>query len=72
MTTIRTTHNDFRPDDRTVTIPSHIFAALADQLAQYQRYADEMRAIGRGFSPSSPLTEEYTVTVVNAVLGGAK
>jgi len=39
-----------------------------DHLRQYQRYANEMRHIGRGFYPSHPFSPEYLDRVITATL----
>jgi hypothetical protein len=40
---------------------AYLLAVAADQLRQYAAYAEEMRAIGRGFVPSSPFTPDLTI-----------
>lgn len=65
---IATTAADFRIDEQMVAVPRSVLAAIADQLAQYQQYGEDMRAIGRGMYPSSPFGQETTVCIVNALL----
>jgi len=64
-----TTHEDFQIDQRTVTLPRHVFAALTDQIEQYQDYAETLRhELGRGFWPSSPFSPEVTIAILKSAL----
>ncbi len=72
MSTIQVTWKDYQLDGRTITMDRSTFAALADQLAQYRAYGEAMRAIGRGFYPSSPFGLETTVAIVNAELNKSR
>ena len=65
-----TTSDDFRFDNRTVTLPRNAFAAIAEQIAEYQQYAEEMRSIGRGFSPCSPFSPGVTLAILRSALAG--
>jgi hypothetical protein len=71
-TTIHTEHTDFRCDGQTVTLPRELFAVIADQLSQYQAYAEAMTAIGRGLNVSSPFGPETTAAAINYILAEAR
>jgi hypothetical protein len=58
--------------DRTATIDLYTLRHIHDHLKQYLRYAEEMRAIGRGMTPSSPFSPEMLIAIVADAIKGAR
>ncbi len=62
-------NNTIQPD---LSLVFDALTVAADHLAQYRRYSEEMRASGRGMSPSSPYSEDSAARLIISALNELK
>lgn len=45
-----------------------VLVVAANHLRQYREYAEEMRKLGRGMTPSDPFSPEYLAGMIDSAL----